>query len=378
MKLKGLLLLLPLVGIAAYLWLRPASPLVLPMAKVQRGEVESLVANTRAGTVKACHRAYLSLSIGGPIDRLLVTEGDRVKAGQLMLALWQDDFKAALAKARAGVEVAQQARHQACLQADFAEREFKRVKALVARALISRQSLDDAKTKLDEGKANCEGAEAGLEEAKAGQQLAEAQLAKSELRAPFAGVVAEVNGEEGEYLIPSPPGVPTLPAIDLIDDSCLLISAPIDEVDAAKVALAQAVHVTLDAFPGQRFEGLVSRIAPYVLDREKQSRTVEVEVKLKDKPSDGKTLLVGYSADVEIITDKVKDSLYVPAEALLPDGSIYRLDPNGLLSKVSVTTGLGNWQQVAIRAGLADGDLIVLTPTDPQVAPGKAAVPKHD
>ncbi|WP_341501407.1 efflux RND transporter periplasmic adaptor subunit [Gallaecimonas sp. GXIMD4217] len=376
MKLKGLVLLAVLAALFAYLWLKPEPPLELPLGQVQQGRVEALVANTRAGTVKACRRAYLSLSIGGPIDRLTVTEGDRVEQGQLMLALWQDDLKAALAQAEAAIEASARRIDQQCLLASFADREVARVEGLMARKLASPQQLDDAQTRAKAQHAACEAARAEQRQALANRRLVQAQLTKSELRAPFAGVVAEVNGEVGEYLIPSPPGVATLPAIDLIDDGCLYVSAPIDEVDAARIGLGQAVHVTLDAFPGRRFAGQVRRIAPYVLDLEKQARTVAVEVTLLDGPED-QPLLVGYSADVEIVTATVDDGLWVPAEALLPDDSLYRVDSQGRLEQVQVQTGLRNWQQVVITGGLARGELILLRPNDPAVAPGKR-VAVHD
>ena len=117
--------------------------------------------------------------------------------------------------------------------------------------------------------------------------------------APFDGTVAEINAELGEYVTPSPPGIPTLPAIDLLDVSCLYVSAPIDEVDAAQLEIGMTACVSLDAFEQPRCSGKVSRIAPYVLEKEKQARTIEVEVKLSEE-EDLNNLLPGYSADIEV------------------------------------------------------------------------------
>ena len=87
-----------------------------------------------------------------------------------------------------------------------------------------------------------------------------ALLDQATLRAPFAGIVAQINGEVGEFVTPSPPGIPTPPAVDLIDDSCLYVEAPIDEVDAARVKSGMPVRISLDAFRGQSFAGTVTRI----------------------------------------------------------------------------------------------------------------------
>ena len=72
-------------------------------------------------------------------------------------------------------------------------------------------------------------------------------MSSSVLRAPFDGIVAEFNGKGGEYLTPSPPGIQTLPAVDLIDDSCIYVNAPIDEVDAVRLKLGMSARITLDA-----------------------------------------------------------------------------------------------------------------------------------
>jgi HlyD family secretion protein len=99
--------------------------------------------------------------------------------------------------------------------------------------------------------------------------------------APFAGVVAEVSIEAGEWTTPSPPGLPIPPVIDLIDISSLYVSAPMDEVDSARIRTGQTVRVTVDSHPGRSFPGHVRRVAPYVLDLEAQNRTVEIEVVLE-------------------------------------------------------------------------------------------------
>lgn len=89
------------------------------------------------------------------------------------------------------------------------------------------------------------------------------------------------------------------PVIDLIDDNCLYVSAPIDEVDAAQLRVGQSATILLDALPQQRFPARVRRIAPYVKEVEKQARTVEIEAEFTPKPAD-LPLLIGYSADVEV------------------------------------------------------------------------------
>ncbi len=214
--------------------------------------------------------------------------------------------------------------------------------------------------------------------------MQQAELERTRLTAPFAGVVAEVSGELNEYVTPSPPGIPTPPAVDLIDDSCFYISAPIDEVDAAKVRLGLDARVTLDAFGEQAFAGTVRRIAPYVLDQEKQARTVEVEVVIAELPADS-PLLAGYSADVEIVVDRHDDALHLPTAAIRPGepASVLLLEPAshgtaGLLVEREIETGLANWERTEVLSGLAEGDQVVLSLDRDGVEAGALAVADED
>jgi HlyD family secretion protein len=192
------------------------------------------------------------------------------------------------------------------------------------------------------------------------------------LVAPFDGTVAKIVGEVGEYSTPSPPGVPTPPAIDLIDDSCLYVKAPMDEVDAPKISAGQPVRITLDALPGRSFPGKVRRVAPYVTAVEKQARTVEIEVVFDDPKSAGR-LLVGYSADVEVILDVRKDVLRVPTAALMQGGKVLVLEGERLAER-PVKTGVTNWEHSEITAGLAGGERIVTSLDRAGVKAGAAAV----
>jgi len=193
------------------------------------------------------------------------------------------------------------------------------------------------------------------------------------MRAPFAGIVAEVNGEVGEYLTPSPPGIPTLPAVDLIDDSCLYVTAPIDEVDAAQLRIGMSGRVTLDAYRGKHFPGKLRRIAPYVLALEKQARTVEIEVAF-DSPGEVRHLLVGYSADIEVVVAARDAVLRIPTAALMPGNRVMVLSSQGMLEERRIETGLTNWEYTEIKSGLAPGERVVASLERAGVKPGVRAI----
>jgi HlyD family secretion protein len=353
------LVVLAVAAAAGLAWkaTRPA-PVAVLAAAVETGRVENTVANTRAGSVSACRRAKLATPLGGRIDKLTVREGDRVKQGQLLLELWNDDL---VARERVSLEQLKTARtreKEACVLADIATRAAARTRQLRDKGFVSEDNVDRAESEAKAKRAVCESARTQVEEAQARISASRADTARTVMRAPFDGIVAEVNGEVGEFLTPSPPGIPTLPAIDLIDDSCLYVSAPIDEVDAAQLKVGMPARITLDAYRGRHFAGRLRRIAPYVLALEKQARTAEVEVDF-DAPAEARHLLVGYSADVEVVVAAHDGVLRIPTAALMPGNRVLVLAPGGVLEERRVETGLSNWQYTEIRSGLGQGERVV-------------------
>lgn len=365
-----------LLGVAAWLLSRPAPPRV-PLVKVERGVVEASVSNTRAGTVKACHRAKLAPPAGGQIAHLLVKKGERVKARQILLELWNDDLQAQAKLAEQQLNSASVRSVEVCTQAEVSRKAAVRARELRESGFISAEGLERAEADAKSRQASCTVARGEIAQAKSRIAVAQAGLRRMVLRAPFDGVVADISGELGEYATPSPPGIPTPPAIDLIDDSCMFVSAPIDEVDAAMVKRGLIARITLDAIKGKSFEGKVKRVAPYVLDLEKQARTVEVEVEFVTPQAEA--LLVGYSADVEIIHTVHEKVLRIPTQALLEGKHVlaYRAT-DGVLEERAVKTGLANWEYTEITSGLKEGDLIVTALDQPGIKAGVRVLPMDE
>ena len=343
-------------------------PPVVELATLARGTVESTVVNTRAGTIKACRRAKLAPVSGGQIVKLWVKEGDRVKAGQPLLELWNRDLAAQRELATRQLATSEERRREACIMADNARRDADRTQQLATRGFVSPQRTEDARAEARARQANCDALTADVKRAQAQIRVTLAGLERTMLTAPFAGIVARVTGEIGEVTTPSPPGIPTPPAVDLIDDTCLYVSAPMDEVDAPRLKAGQPARITLDALPGQIFSGKVRRIAPYVTEVEKQARTVDVEVDFDTPPK--QILLVGYSADVEAIIERRDDVLRVPTQAIQQDGTVLVLGKDDKLETRSLKTGLANWAFTEITSGLNAGDRVLLSFDDENVKPG--------
>lgn len=366
--------LLILLTLVAAIQLSRPEPVSVTVTAVERGDVEATAANTRAGTVKACRRAGLSPAIGGQITLLPVQEGDRVEAGELLLALWHEDLQAQVVLAEQETEAARARAEAACIQADIARREAQRLQRLEKSGAASQERIDQAVSRAKSSRAECASAQASAKVSEARMDVAGANLARTLLLAPFDGVVAEINGELNEYVTPSPPGIATLPAIDLIDNSCFFIAAPIDEVDAASIAVDMPARVSLDAYRGEQFPGRVRRIADYVLDREKQARTVDIEVAFSD-PQQTPRLLAGYSADAEVILSAHSDVLRIPTLAVMegPRVMLYDAD-NEVLKLRDIKTGISNWDYTEILEGLEAGDRVVTSLDRPGVEDGAYAV----
>ncbi len=360
--------------VAGWYVTRP-DPISVTLITVERGPVSATVSNTRAGTVDACRRAGLSPATGGQIVLLSVVDGDVVEQGQLLLELWNDDLKAEIRLAQRDATAARSRATEACVIAEFAQREANRLTMLLADGLASEEDTDRAVGIAESSAAGCTAVEDGAKVAAARVEVTEAALQRTQLFAPFAGVIAEINGELGEFVTPSPIGIPTPPTVDLIDSSCLYISAPIDEVDAPAVREGLPVRISLDAFSDRTFSGHVRRVAPYVLDVEKQARTVEIEAEIDD-PDKGE-LLPGYSADVEVLLASEEDAVRVPTSVIMGGDQVYVYDETlGQIELREIEPGISNWEYTEITRGLRPGERVVSSIDREGVEDGAAARPE--
>jgi len=363
------LTLVVLAGVAIWYKMRPKE-IEVTVAQVTSGTVEKIVANTRAGTLKACRKANLSPGIGGQISVLNVDEGDAVKKGRLLLELWNNDLKAEATLAKKEIEAVEAKASVALLQAQIASREAERMQKLIVDNAISDQDADKIITEAKVRQAAYEAAATEIAARKARLGVITANLERTMLVAPFDGIIAKINGELNEYVTPSPQGIPTPPTIELLDISCFYVIAPIDEVDAPLVRVGMEARVIMDAFRDKHFPARVRRIDPYVLDLEKQARTVDVEVEFIQS-EEVEDFLAGYSADVEIITAVEENVLRIPTQALLDSNKVFVYRPQDQrLQEKTVGIGLSNWDNTQITEGLQEGESVVISTDRPGLEDG--------
>ncbi len=347
-------------------------PVAVEVAEVEVGRVEETVTNSRAGSVVARRRAKLSPEIGGQVMAIPFREGDRVRQGEVLLKIDDRSQRARLELARRELEASRAERNRTCLAAERAGRELERTLLLADEEIVSVDLLDQIESAAQAADAACQAAEATVARAQAAVSVARTELEKTEIRSPFDGVVAEVSTEIGEWATPSPPALPVPPVVDVLDPGSIYISAPMDEVDSARIRPGLEVRVTVDSHRGRSFSGRVVRVAPYVLDLQEQNRTVEIEVALDDDEL-AATLLPGTSADVELILQVQEKALRIPTSALMAGHRVLVFTGSKLEAR-EVQIGLRNWDFTEIASGLEARERVVVALDRPEIVAGAEAV----
>lgn len=329
---------------ALALWtLSGAGGIPVQVAQVRRGRVEESVSATRAGTLKARVQVVLGAQAAGRVESLRHREMERVAKGEPICLLEAAELDARLAQA--GQSLAE------------AERKLRHLEELLTRQAVSREERDQAATRL------------ALE--RAAVDLARAQRDKAVLAAPFDGLIADTFVEPGQWVLPG------TAVCEFLDDSAYHVEAEVDEIDSARLKEGQPVHLTVDALPGERFEGILSYLAPAVSTAQEKNRTVTVKVawtgdKARVKP--------GMSVGVEVVVGAAGNVLFVPSPALIDRGGrrlVYRV-LGGRVEEREVAAGIGNWETTAVTAGLEEGDLVVLSLGDPDLKPGAKVAPTEE
>jgi len=365
-----------LIAVVAVIWLLrqtvlASDPIQVRVETVERGQVEATITNSRAGTVTARRRARLSPEVGGQVLALPFREGDRVSKGDVVLELHAATQRANLILRQRELDAARAEENRACVSSERSRREMERVKRLADDQIVSLDLLDAAESAYSAASASCTAAAAQSARARAAVALSRTELAKTVLRAPFDGVIAELTVEIGEWTTPSPPGMLIPAVLDIIDLSSIYISAPMDEVDSARIRAGQAVRATIDSHRGTEFPGRITRVAPYVLDIQEQNRTVEVEAELEDSEF-ASQLLPGTSADLEVILEVREDVLRIPTAALI-QGNRAMVIEDGVLRERQLEVGIRNWNFTEVSSGLAAGEAVVVSLDQAGIEDGASA-----
>ena len=329
--------------IVLILLLAGKKPLSVKVLELKPGELRVIVNATTTSTIKSEYEVTLSAQRTGRVIKLPVREGDRVKAGALIAKLDLTEeavqSESVLAQSKATY--------------DEAEKGFKRSEELFAQGMISQQDLDAARRLYEVARSQNDAA----------KQDAQVKQDYSVIRTPSGGVVSKKFTDVGELLLPGKQ------IVTVVDPDRIYVLATIDEVDVGRLRLDQPVTVTVDAFPGEKFEGTIRRISPIVSGGKLETRTADVWIYFAKKDP---RIKPGMSADIEVLVATLTGILAVPSQAIVErEGKkqVYVAEGKGLspgsTTRVMlrpVEIGESNWISTEIRKGLSAGEFVVTTP----------------
>jgi len=293
------------------------------LAPVEARDLVAIV--TASGNVRARRTVDMSSDVSARVARLLVREGDDVRAGQVLLRLDPTQFEAALSRARAGLSQAQAQASQQEASLLRAERDHARLRALYDRdsVLVSPRQLEDASTNAEVARASLEAAGHFVAQARASVEEAEDRLAKTVLRAPIDGKVTRLQVEEGETVVIGTMNNPGSLILTISDLGVVEVVVQVDETDVPELALGDSASVEIDAFPGETFEGRVTEIGQSAIrppsaqvgasPGQQAAIDFEVVITLGDPPV---SLRPDLSATADIVTDTREGTLAIPIIAL--------------------------------------------------------------
>lgn len=318
-------------------------PVPVRVLELKPGELRVIVNATTTSTIKSEYEVTLSAQRTGRVVKLPVREGDRVRADDLIarLDLSEESVQSEnmLAQSKANYEEA--------------EKNLKRAEDLFNKGMISQQDFEAARRAFEVAKSQF------------GASRDDARVKKdySVIRSPFTGVVSRKYTEVGELLLPGKQ------IVTIVDPDRIYVLATIDEVDVGRLRLDQPVAITVDAFPGEKFEGKIRRISPIVSGGKLETRTADVWIYFAKRDP---RIKPGMSADIEVLITTLNNVLSAPSQAIVErEGKkqVYVAEGNGLQTgaKTSahlrpVEIGESNWVSTEIRKGLTPGEFVITTP----------------
>ncbi len=390
----SIILILIILGVVGSMMGGGGAPMVSTEAVQRRNLVETV---TASGWVRPERSVDVQSDVMGRVVQLNVREGDQVSAGQLLLRIDATQYDAMVARARGAVSEALAREAQARAGHMRAQQAAERARALHERdrSLISDEALEQAQTEFSVQTALLEAARFGVDQARAGLAEAEDQRAKTVIRSPINGTVTRLNVEQGETAIVGTMNNPGSLLLTVSDLSVMEAVVEVDETDLPRIELGDSAFIEIDAFPRQRFHGIVTEIghsavvSPGTAQGQATETDYQVVIQLTSPPP---TLRPDLSATAEVITATRDQALAIPIVALTvrerddiedppTEGAEARAaaaafependDQEGVFilreGKVHFTPvdiGIAGNEHFEVVAGLAEGDTVVSGPYD--------------
>jgi len=336
----------------------------------------------------------ISPTVDGPIGFCPWREGDRVEAGQKLIEIDREMYRAEVKAAEAALAVAQaklddlkagsrpeeidkarQSVREAEQSAEFEQADLKRVTQLVQKGILASEDLEKARVKQVAAEAKVKSArrqlemleegytrtaiavqEAAVKEAAAHLELAQARLNECVITAPFAGTITKVFVRKGDMAF-MPKAASAAPLLEMADLSSLVVRCAVPEANAAEVRQGMKAQVRLDALRGKTLPAEVTRVFPQ-LDGRMRTRTIELVLQDNVQPAPG------MFGRVRLILASAPDAVTVPVQAVIvaPTGaSVAFVAADGKAAQRKVQTGIEEGGRVQILSGLKPGEKVIVS-----------------
>lgn len=275
------------------------------------------------GVVEAARIAQLASPAEGPVIEVRGREGDHVYAGQILLTLGRTEGANALTRA---------------LREDLKREEdnLARTRQLVETGALAGEQLDIA--------------QAGAERVRTQYVKAQEAAGDYAIAAPWDGILSKMKVRDGDFV------APRAPLAEIYDPKSLIVRIAVPEQEVAAVAQGMTARIELDAYPGESFAGVLTRLYPTL---DPQTRTRTAELALTEPPE----LLPGMFARISLVRSTIVDAMTVPAHCLvtLPGGgtAVYAAQDGKAVRRL-VETGIEINGRVLIVTGLQAGDEVIV------------------
>jgi RND family efflux transporter MFP subunit len=354
-----------LLLVLALLMIRSRGIRVETTSVVQTYPTQAFTLLNASGYLVAQRKAAVASKITGRLEWLGVEEGSRVKAGQVLARLENQDLSASLDQARAALQTARAELDQAVAEQDDATKSFARQQELIKQGIVARSEYDLAEARYRRAVAAAHGARSSIRSAESLLRGAEVAYDYAQIRAPFDGVVLTKNADVGDIITPLGAAANAKAAVvTMADLTSLQVEADVAESSLVHVRTGQPCEITLDALPGSRFRGVVHTIVP-TADRSKAS----VMVKIRFVELDNR-ILPEMSAKVSFLSREATKEDQLPRLVVNPlavakqgqEAKVYRINGNRA-EAVVVTLGQKYGDLIEV-GGLESGERLVLRPLE--------------
>jgi RND family efflux transporter MFP subunit len=357
-------------GVLAWFLLRSRAPVVQTAVatEVAANPSGTTTVLNASGYVTARRQATVSSKVTGKVIEVLVEEGSQVAEGQLLARIDAAIPGAARRLAASQVQAAAKAREETRVRIAQATLDLQRQQELAKEGFTAQAEVDRASHDLRALEARLATQQEELAVAQRSLALRDQDLADTEIRAPFAGVVTTKNAQPGEMISPiSAGGGFTRTGIcTLVDMASLELEVDVNEAYINRVRAGQPVEAVLDAYPDWRLPAHVITIVP-TADRQKSTVMVRIGLDVKDP-----RVLPDMGVKVSFVEPQrpgapAARAVTVPRTALRRDGEqdvVFVVGGEGKVERRAVQVAESAGEQVKVAAGLAAGDRLVLDPAE--------------